>query len=304
MSVLDKSRFAQAVKVTRHDRSTLDESGNPTKYQAKPWKPNQIVLDTERYIYVSRLPVEAGTEIPRMVDVNPGWTLMEEYASRTLTHKPRDTPTRGGTHSPSRNQDLDRALQVACDMGRWDIAFMMVVRHWDLGAVKPDSIVWETFPHTSQMSVISDGRLFTPAGLSKVVIENWWAWQGGYHCPGSVLWVDWDEYAAFMNGIRNPFKLAGVPDMEERISSEERPVGQVPGALNPSDLAGRAWWWGQGVAYLANHLGTVLPYWFVTSEDGSTGRVGELAWGPSVRNSLSRKMNLPVLIARKSNVFS
>lgn len=305
MSEIDKSKFVGAMKVARHAKASLDAQGNPTRWNSRPWNPNQIVLETDKFVFVSRMAVAPGQEIPRMVETERGWTLMEEYASR-LTSRPNKLKPRGfAQYGLWGSEELDRGLQVACDMGRWDIAFMMVVKTWGLGEIAPNEVLWDSFPHTSTMSVVSQGRLFIPSGLTKQVIENWWAWQGGYHSPKATLWTDWDEYEAVMRGLRNPFKLGGVPDDigVVRLSRTERPLGVVPPALTPGDLSGREWWYGAGVAYIANHTGTVLPYWYVSAADGSRGNVEELAWGSGVRNNLSRQMNLPVLIARQSSAF-
>lgn len=299
---LDPTKFASGMRVTRHAKETLDDQGRPTRWNSKPWKANQVVLEDSKYIYVSRQPVGEGTAIPRMVEIVRGWTLVEAYAG-SLVGSPSLTPGRGlGAIKPWNSDDLDRGLQVACDMGRWDIAYMMVVEVWGLGEVGPADVLWDTFPHISAMSVVSGGRLFVPAGLTRTVVENWWAWQGGYHNPRGTLWTDWDEYGRVMAGLRNPFKLGAVPANLGVLQPSERPVGQAPRALDPAELAGREWWWGQGVAYLANARGTVLPYWYVTGDQGATGHVEELAWGADVRNKLSRQMNLPVLIARRSSI--
>lgn len=307
---VDRSRFAQSMTVTRHFKNELDAAGRPTAFNSKPFEPNQIVMESDEFVFVSRVPLTAGSAIPRMIEVEPGWSLVDQFASRASVPVPlrgQAVVPRGFATPVESNEGLDKALQVACDMGRWDIAFMMVVKVWDLGVVTPSSVVWETFPHHSVMSVVTEaaggGRLtvFSPAGLSRTVIERWWAWQGGYHNKRASLWVDWTEYKAVMEGLRNPFNLAGQPGHPETIKASKRPVALVPGALAPSDLTGKAWFWGDGVAYLANSRGEVLPYWFVSGKDGAQGEVAELAWGEDVRNRLGRQMNLPILIARRSS---
>ena len=298
--MIDKSRFISSMKVSRHSKASLDDAGRPTKFNAKPWEPNQVVLESDDFIYVSRVPVAPGAEIPRMVDVSPSWTLMEEYASRQVVSEGRILGARGLATSTWTSEDLDRALQVACDMGRWDIAYMMVLKTWDLTELSPTAFLWESFPHTSQLSIVSGGRVFSPGGLTKTVLESWWAWQGGYHCPKATLYTDWGEFAQVMGGLRNPYALVGITPMV--IGSQDFPAGVLPPSLNPKKIKSD-WWWGQGVAYLANSKGIVLPYWFVTSDAGSRGSIEELAWGSTVRNSMSRKMNLPVLIARRSSAF-
>lgn len=303
---LDKSRFATTMTVSRYAKADLDDQGRPTRFNAKPFTPNQVVLETDDFVFVSRVPVAQGTTIPRLVNVDPKWTLSEQFATKVTLGAGGDAPQVHNLMGHlEASDDLDRALQAACDMGRWDVAFMMVLKVWDLGEMSPASVLWDRFPHASRMSVVSGGRLFVPGGLTKTVIENWWAWQGGYHCPRDLLWTDWDEYERVMLGIRNPFRLAGIPNGPVLTKRTDRPVAVAPPALDPSDFT-RPWLEGRGVAYLANAQGDVLPYWFVARPDGAQGQVAEdqLAWGEDVRNRLASQMNLPVLIARKSSVSS
>ena len=303
---IDKSRFATSMAVSRYAKSELDDQGRPTRFNAKPFTKNQIVVETDDFVLVSRVPVAAGTTIPRLVNVDPQWTLAEQFATKITLGAKGDAPQVHNLMAPlEASDDLDRALQAACDMGRWDVAYMMVIKVWDLGELSPTSIIWDRFPHASRMSVVSDGRLFVPGGVTKLVIENWWAWQGGYHCPRQTLWTDWVEYDRVMASLRNPFKLAGMLSEPKLTSRTDRPVAAIPAALDPRDIT-RSWKEGRGVAYLANAKGDVLPYWFVTGSVGAQGQIAEdqLAWGEDVRNHLARQMNLPVLVARRSSVSS
>ena len=301
---LDKSRFATSMLVSRYAKSELDDQGRPTRFNAKPFTPNQVVVETGDFVFVSRVPVAPGTTIPRLVDLDPQWTLAEQFATTMTLGAGGDAPQVHNLMAPlESSDDLDRALQVACDMGRWDVAYMMGLKVWDLGELAPASILWDRFPHLSRMSVVSDGRLFVPGGLTKKIIEQWWAWQGGYHSPREFLWTDWDEYDRVMGSIRNPFKIAGMLMPPTLTKRTDRPVAAAPAALDPADIP-LAWMEGRGVAYLANAKGDVLPYWFVTSSVGAQGQVSEdqLAWGEDVRNRLARQMNLPVLVARRSSI--
>jgi len=300
-TTIDKSRFASTIAVTRYRKSELDENGRPHRWGARQFKSNQIVLETDEFIFVSHRPVAEGSALPRLVTVDPQWSLIEQYATSHTARRGDSLESRGLLQSTLSSDTLERVLQVACDMGRWDIAFMIILRVYRLNALTPAGVIWDRFPHHSQMRVVSDGRLLVPGGLAKTVIERWWAWQGGYHCPTALLHTDFDEYERFMNGIRNPFNLVGVS--EDVVISElniDLPVGVIPPALTAGELGNREWFWGAGVAYLANAQGKVLPYWYV-SDRGDVPEVEQLAWSVETRTNVARSMNLPILIARRSS---
>lgn len=301
MSVIDKNRFAQLTKVSRFHRSELDENGAPRRFGSRKFDQKQVVLETDQFVFVTRNEVAEGIEIPRMVALDPRWTLVEAFATNTLRGTRGGVDSRGVLTTSLTSETLERALQIACDMGRWDIAYMMILRVYGLAPLTPQSVIWERFPHASQMRVVSDSKLLVPSGLAKTIIERWWAWQGGYH--GTSIHVDYEEYERFMNGIRNPFTLVGTSEAAVRSELNiELPVGVIPPALAPADLAGRAWYYGDGVAYLANSQGKVLPYWYVSGSEGSTILPeSELAWGAEVRTNVARSMNLPILIMRRSS---
>lgn len=297
---MDRARFAQGTKVTRYavnEVDSVDGVHRPHLWNAKPFTDDQVVLKTDKFYFVSRAGVAPGTRVPVLSQVSRDWSLVEEYAQR-VSGRPNEMGVRG-LGLGIRSDDLDRGLQTACDMGRWDVAFMMVVRAWDLGGVAPNMVIWDSFPHESSMAVVSGGRLFVPWGVARKVLENWWAAHGGWHCKVPLM-ADWAEYEAVMGGLRNPLRLAGLPETLPSVEKEARPVGVVPAALTPADLAERAWAYNDGVAYLANAKGTVLPYWYATGPEGSTG-MAEAAWGEDVRNRLMGQMNLPILIARRLN---
>lgn len=304
MSTIDKSRFAQTMTVTRLAKTELDEHGQSRRWGAKRFKPNQIVLESDEFIFVARSPVEEGSSVPTLVTLDPSWSLMEQFASEKTGRVQRtgdSVESRGLLRSTLTSDTLDRVLQVACDMGRWDIAFMIILRVFRLEALTPAGVIWDRFPHHSQMRVVSDGKLLVPSGVAKTVIERWWAWQGGYHCPTSTLHTDYEEYDKFMDGLRNPFQLVGTS--EDNVKSElniDLPVGSIPPALTAADLAGRDWFWGAGVAYLVNAQGKVLPYWYV-SDRSDVPEVEQLAWDASTRTNVARSMNLPILVARRSS---
>lgn len=301
--MIDPKNFATGIKATRYAKDEVKLSGDQytvRRFGSKPFTKEAIVYETSEFYFVNRDQTSVR-DMPLLVSFDHTWTLLDEIMSERVGHRSnvRDLD-RGISHVlPLTLTDVDRAINIAQDMGRWDMAYAMILDLFGLAWLHKSDVIWERFPHRSAMSVIVDKRLFTPAGAMKEVIEKWWALNGGYHGASKLFAPTKTEYEEFMLGLRNPFLLAGVDKSvaKNKINNSMLPLGHKPEELRAERLVGRDWWSHDHVAYLADSDGVVLPYWFVDQDNGKLpSRVG---WDSELRKKLAASMNLPLLIKRQ-----
>lgn len=301
--MIDPTHFATGIKATRYKKSETKSVGDQflvKRFNVKPFTKDDIVYETTEFYFVNRNRSNLK-DLPLLVSFDPGWTLLDEIMSERVGHRSnvRDLDRGISQIVPLSLAEVDRALNIAQDMGRWDMAYLMILDLFDLDWLTKSDVLWERFPHRSAMSVIVDNRLFVPTGAMKEVIEKWWALNGGYHGPTKLYAPTPSEYEEFMNGLRNPFLLAGVDKniAKNKIANSMLPVGYKPEELRAERLVGREWWSHDHVAYLADGDGVVLPYWFVDKNNGKEpSRVG---WDLKLRKQLAASMHLPLLLKRQ-----
>lgn len=305
---LDTSKFISGVRAARYyKKQVLEDSAVPDKFQVlmtgrKAFMRDQIIMETDDVYIVSPIRFNNRSNDLIAVNMDSGWSLLTDFLDQTRYGRPSNTNDLvrpGFGVEPIAMSDVDRALNVLQDMGRWDIAFRLVANLVGLAGVRPDDIRWEKFPHKSKMLLMTSkntGLFLT--GAMKDVVEKWWAYTGGWHNPCAFIYMPDDkEYREFMNGLRNPFVLAGVnrEAAREVIEQNLHPVESTFPDLTEADLAGRDFWVHRGVIYLADTEGSVLPYWFGTASGPEPERVG---WDESTRKLLAGHMNLPLLVQR------
>lgn len=305
---LDTSKFVSGVRASRYYKNQVVEDAEvPDKFQVliagrKPFMRDQIIMETDDVYIVSPIRFKGRQNDVIASHLDSGWSVLTDFLDHTQYGRPtstNDLVRPGFGVEPIAMADVDRAINVLQDMGRWDIAFRLVANLVGMASVRPSDIRWEKFPHKSKMLLMTSKNtgLFL-SGAMKDVVEKWWAYNGGYHCPTPVLYMPGDkDYKEFMDGLRNPFVLAGVnrEAAREVIERNLHPVEQDIGDLGADDLGSRRFWAYKGVIYLEDTEGNVLPYWFGTLVGPEPERIG---WDETTRKSLARHMNLPLLVQR------
>lgn len=305
---LDPERFVSGVRAIRHPKNvTIEDTEKPGFFRVlgmpvRHFESAQILMETPTYYLVSPVKMANRKNDILTVNVESGWNLLEAFARGKKMTRGQDTDTLvrpGFGVDPITMDDIDRALNVLQDMGRWDIAFRSVLDILGMSTCPASSVVWEKFPHKSKMLVMTGPTTGVYlAGCMKDVIEKWWAYCGGYHNPtGSVYVVPDAEYEDFLRGVRNPFMLAGVNirAAQERIAGCLHPVTFLPEDLTAENLGNRPFWVHRGVVYLADVDGFVLPYWYGNMKGEAPSEVG---WNREMRRALAGHMNLPLLVQR------
>lgn len=294
------------MRVSRYEKGSVDLNGDVfrcRRVNSRPFYADQIVHETDHFYFVNPIRTnKVDISAPRLVERS--WNLVDEIAIGRTGKADIAGLNRGVSELPPLTiVELDRALNMAQDMGRWDMAFRMILDLYAVEELDKASVVWERFPHRSAMAVIVGDRMIAPGGAAKDVIEKWWAYNGGYHGPSRVYLPADSEYKQFMTGVRNPFTLCGVDRAihRERIARALLPVAHLPGELTAERLAGREWWSHDRVAYLADVDGVVLPYWYVNENNGR--EPNRVAWDEQFRKRLASHMLLPLLVQRRVERF-
>lgn len=316
MSTSSNTKFAASARASRYEKDKVtkgdgEDMYKPLSFGRKPFHKSQILVETDKFFVVSPIRVEkTGGDELISVCLNPGWSLVTEIATgATKLSWGQDTSTilrPGFGHETVHMVDVDKALNVLQDMGRWDIAFKVVM---DLLNVQGDvvpaaSVTWEKFPHKSKMLFFTSERTgIYLGGVMKDVVEKWWAYCGGYHNKsGLIPVVPRDEYDDFMAGVRNPFVLAGVDRgaIYAMIAKHLHPVEWLPEDITLEMVGARKYWVHDRVIYLVDTDGFVLPYWYTNIEDGPAPE--HIAWDKDMVRKLAGYMNLPLLVQRRTDV--
>lgn len=309
---LEPSRFASGVRASRYDKKNVvveaDGSGmiKPLVFGKKPFHKNQILVETDEYYIVSPVVLEhraVGDVLSVCLD--PGWNIVTEMLTGRNRTKGEDSGKLlrpGFGHEVIYRADIDRAINVLQDMGRWDVAFRLVLDLLDMDTCPATAVLWEKFPHKSKMLLLTSPTTgIYLGGAMKDVVEKWWAYCGGYHNKkGQVYIMPRDEYDEFMKGVRNPFVLAGVDREASRIvlRSNFHPVAFQPEDITAAHVSGRKYWVFDRVIYLADVDGYVLPYWY-TNMDNTAETPERVGWDRDMTKKLAAHMNLPLLVQRK-----
>lgn len=299
---IDVSKFSHGVRCRRIEKLRTSVDGDVLYYKPgsvkspRVYDRSQVLLEDDTYYYVSPVKV-VGSKAAPIKAADTTWASGSAFTAalaKDVGADGRAIPKRTVMDSIA-SDDFDKVLSVCTDMGRYDIAWRLVVSHLDLPLQMPVSYVqWEKFPHKSAMILMtSEHTAVAPAGMVAHVVDRWWALNGGYH--GSFMYnIGAREYSQFMNSIRNPYKVAGVIPGNILLGRQYHAAYQMPpNAKKPSD--GRKSWVYNGILYLADVDGVVLPYWYTSSRGA---RPEKVAWDADVRRALANELGLPISLAR------
>lgn len=293
--MIKPEKHSLGLRCARRAKVDLEEAAGvlvDKKNPGRTWHRDQVLLETETDLYLSPVRLVAGSL--QTAGGIRGWNLMEQYLNG-------DIAPRGSTATPREDfnrptvmySDIDRALNVMQDMGRWDVAFRMVLDLYDMPGMGPFDVVWETFPHKSKMLLMTGPNTGVHlGGACKDVVEHWWALNGGYHAK-RIHVVDDKEFDNVMNGIRNPYRLAGV----NRDAARERVARDLHSVKVSRDPI--AAWSGDyrvvdGVLYVPDAGGTYSPWWATTL----IGEPCAAAWDKKFRRELAGELGIPLLVRR------
>lgn len=296
-------KFASAIKCRRILNARIlpqDEAGfyHGNWARCTPWRESQVLFRTPEYTYVlhnalasDSLPIDLLT----LATSARNFSLVPQFDS-TLAR----TPERIGHvvierwADPLLLVDLDRAVNVCQDLGRWDMAVSLILDLLGNPPFHPESIQWAGFPHHSRMAFVFGGRGYIPSGAVKQVLEYWWAAHGGYHAR-RIHTPSREDYDKFMASARNPWANVGCdPAVVGRALVPELLPVMHPRTPDPFDsryTAARG-----GVGYRPDESGTERPWYYV---NGGADDGGPRAWTPEFRDELVRYMRLPLWVSRE-----
>lgn len=310
-TTLEIDKFAQAIRCRRVPRALVPSApDNLGMYHVtagariRPWRDSQVLLTTEDFVYVLPNAMTAGNPL----DLLTAARTTRAFALLPLFEKDLGKGGKVGRvqieawAEPLSSLDLDRAVNVCQDLGRWDMAVLLILSLFGSPPFDPESIQWAGFPHTSRMAFVFEdsthgARGFIPSGATKQVLEAWWAVNGGYHAAS--IWLPAaDEFRAFMEGAQNPWAAVGVDPgvVGRQLRADLLPVLHPrPSGRWDSRYASSS----GGVGYRGDENGVVRPFYFVTGTPPATPVPEKVAWGKEFRDELVRHMGLPIFVVRE-----
>lgn len=304
-------KFAQAIRCRRVPRNLVPPApDNLGMYHViagariRPWRDSQVLLSTDEWVYILPNAMTAGNPL----DLLTAARTSRAFALLPLFEKELERGGKVGRvrveawSEPLSSVDLDRAVNVCQDLGRWDMAVHLILSLFGSPDFLPESIQWAGFPHTSRMAfvfedVLHGARGFIPAGAVKQVLEYWWAVNGGYHA--AAVWLPPpEEFRSFMEGAQNPWAAVGVDPavVGRQLRADLLPVLHPrPSGKWDSRYASCS----GGVGYRGDENGVVRPFYFVTGAPPTAPAPPKRAWGRDLRDELVRFMGLPIFIVRE-----
>ncbi|MEK9736249.1 MAG: hypothetical protein VW239_02880 [Candidatus Nanopelagicales bacterium] len=264
-----------------------------------------MLLETPEFAFILPKPLSSGDpmELLTAAKTTRAFAIVPQFEAELQENGQVGRVQVEAWAEPISSADLDRAINVCQEIGRWDMAVYLLLDLLGADTFEPASIQWAGFPHTSRMAFVfkapgDDGwRGFIPAGAPKQVLEYWWAASGGYHARR--IWLPpRSEYDAFMASVRNPWKCIGVDPsvVGRKLEPALLPVMHIRAAV-PWDSRYAAVH--GGVGYRGDESGTQRPHYYVTGAPEAAASPEKVAWGKEFRDKLVRHMNLPVFIARE-----
>lgn len=307
---IESAKFAQSIRCKRIPNSRIlpDRGDGLIRCdiaRVKPWRASQVLVTTPEYTFVLPKALSSGDpmELLTAARTTRAFAIVPQFEADLQENGQVGRVQVEAWAEPISSADLDRAVNVCQDIGRWDMAVYLLLDLLGNPTFEPSSIQWSGFPHTSRMAFVfqaADGsgwRGYIPAGAPKQVLEYWWGASGGYHARR--IWLPpRSEYRAFMESVRNPWSCIGVDPavVGRKLEPELLPVMHIrPAAPYDSRYVAVQ----SGVGYRGDENGTVRPYYYVTDAPRSAPAPEKPAWGKDFRDRLVRHMNLPVFIARE-----
>lgn len=307
---IESAKFAQSIRCKRipNTRILPDRGDGLIRCdiaRVKPWRASQVLLTTPEYTFVLPRPLSSGDpmELLTAVKNTRAFAIVPQFEAELQENGQVGRVQVEAWAEPISLADLDRAVNVCQELGRWDMAVYLLLDLLGGPPFEPSSIQWSGFPHTSRMAFVFPSeagggwRGYIPSGAAKQVLEYWWGASGGYHARR--IWLPpRSEYDAFMESVRNPWACIGVDPavVGRKLEPSLLPVMHArPAAPWDSRYAAVH----EGVGYRGDENGTLRPYYYVTGAPPTVSSPEKIAWGKDFRDKLVRHMNLPVFIARE-----
>lgn len=307
---IESAKFAQSIRCKRipNNRILTDRGDGLIRCdiaRVKPWRASQVLLTTPEFTFVLPKPLTSGDpmELLTAAKTSRAFAIVPQFEAELQENGKVGRVQVESWAEPISYADLDRAVNVCQEIGRWDMAVHLLLDLLGGPTFEPQSIQWAGFPHTSRMAFVFSSkegggwRGYIPSGAPKQVLEYWWGASGGYHARR--IWLPpRSEYDAFMASVRNPWKCIGVDPalVGRKLEPSLLPVMHVraAGAWDSRYAALH-----EGVGYRGDENGTIRPYYYVTDAPDTAPSPEKVAWGKDFRDRLVRHMNLPVFIARE-----
>lgn len=297
---IDPSRFSSGIKCARVFKENARIEGDfivPTREYKKSFHFDQILIETPDYWLLTPERVHGVTS--KLYDVaDTTWVAPTAFAIAANKAVPA-AQTRlidALVVNQLTSYDFDKVLDVLVAMGRIDVAFELVCQHLELPAEMPTSwVLFERFAHRSPMIVMTSATTAVrPEGSIKSVIEHMFILSGGWH--GRRMYRDPAAATEVMASVRNPWKIAGVRPGDARLDVRLHSVYRMPSQI---ETPAGDFWTHDGVLYLADTDGAVLPYWFTSAE----GTEVTPAWDETFRRKTASHLGLSIMLARNIERF-
>lgn len=288
---LDPSRFSAGVKCKRIDKAAARVEGEhiiPTRDYKTAIHVDQVLIETPEYWLVTPNRVHGITS--KVYDVSDTtWSAPTAFALVAGRAAPTAQTRLLDAHvvAPLSSYQFDKVLDILVEMGRVDVAFELVCEHLDMPGTVPTSwVIFERFAHRSPLVMMtSPNTAVRPEGSVKRVIEHMFILSGGWH--GRKFYRDPTGASEVMLGVRNPWRLAGVVPGDIRL---DRALHSVYKAPDPIVSDG---WEHNGVVYMADTDGAILPYWY-----GRGAKEAAPAWDEAFRRKTASSLGLSIMLAR------